>query len=137
MATRQRRETSPTPDPAGEASIDAYHRGFPPAIRARLEEIRVAIREAAPQATETISYGMPAFRQHRVLVYYAAHARHIGFYPTPSAIKAFSAQLKGYVFSKGAVQFPVEDAMPLVLIQKMVKYRVAEENERAKVAGRS
>ena len=86
----------------------------------------MTIRAAAPLAQETISYNMPAFRSEKVLVYYMAHSRHIGFYPTASPIKFFKEDLKNYNTSKGAIQFPMEKPLPLLLIKKIVKFRVKE-----------
>lgn len=113
--------------PAPPADVDAYIAGFPPATRARLEEVRRAIAECAPEATECISYGMPAFKQGRVLVYFAGYARHVGFYPTPSGMVAFASRFEGLVHSKGAVQFPLDAAMPLDLVREITRFRLAEE----------
>jgi uncharacterized protein YdhG (YjbR/CyaY superfamily) len=97
-----------------------------------LKQLRHTIRQAAPMATETISYGMPAFRQKKVLVYYAVHREHIGFYPSPSPIVHFKQELKKYKTSKGAIQFPIDRTLPWALIKKMVKFRVAENNNNPK-----
>jgi uncharacterized protein YdhG (YjbR/CyaY superfamily) len=84
------------------------------------------IKESAPEAQEKISYGMPAFHQNGSLVWFAAHKRHIGFYPTGSGIEAFQEELAGYKVSKGTLQFPLDQPMPYDLIRKIVKYRVEE-----------
>lgn len=107
--------------------IGEYHASQPAAIREKLEKLRQAIKQAAPMATETISYGMPAFRQNKVLVYYAINKAHIGFYPTPEPIVHFEKELKKYNTSKGAILFPVDKPLPLTLIKKIVKFRVNEE----------
>jgi len=107
--------------------IDAYHAAFPLPVRKRLAQLRQAIRQAAPQATETISYGMPSFRQNKVLVYYAANKAHIGFYPTPGPIVLFKKELTPYQTSTGAIQFPFDKPLPLPLIKKLVKFRVEED----------
>jgi uncharacterized protein YdhG (YjbR/CyaY superfamily) len=107
-------------------TIDAYIRSCPASIRGALRDLRAAIRRAAPDATERISYRMPTFHQNGNLVHFAAFEHHIGFYPTPSAIVAFREQLRAYHTSKGAVQFPVGKPLPLALVQKIVKFRVAE-----------
>jgi uncharacterized protein YdhG (YjbR/CyaY superfamily) len=107
-------------------SIDDYHAMQPLPFREKLEKLRLAIQQAAPGATETISYGMPAFRQNKVLVYYALHKEHIGFYPTPGPIAHFNKELEKYKTSKGAVQFPLDKPLPLPLIRKMVRYRIEE-----------
>jgi uncharacterized protein YdhG (YjbR/CyaY superfamily) len=112
-------------------SIDEYHSEYPEAIQVKLEQLRKAIKQAAPKATETISYGMPAFKQNKVLVYYAAYKSHIGFYPTPNAIVAFKAELTKYKTSKGAIQFPINEPLPLALIKKIVKFRLEEDMQAA------
>jgi uncharacterized protein YdhG (YjbR/CyaY superfamily) len=83
-----------------------------------------------------MSYGMPAFKQNRVLVYFAAHKKHIGFYPTASGINAFRAELSQYKQSKGAVQFPIDEPVPIELVKKMVKFRLKEDMAKAKRKGR-
>lgn len=108
-------------------SIDEYIDPFPAEIAAKLVQMRRAIRQAAPKATEVISYGMPAFKQNRVLVYFAAAKKHLGFYPTSGPIEIFKKDLKSYNTSKGAVQFPLEKALPIALIKKIVRYRQAED----------
>ncbi len=107
-------------------SIDEYIDSFPADIQKKLKEMRKLIREAAPGAEERISYQMPAFFLNGVLVYFAAHARHIGFYPTSTGITVFKKELSGYVHSKGAVQFPLDDPLPRELIGKIVRHRIAE-----------
>lgn len=95
-------------------------------IQVLLGEMREIIRKAAPKAVETISYNMPAFKQGKILVYYAANKSHIGFYPTPQPIKVFADELKKYKTSKGAIQFPIDEKLPAVLIRKIVRFRVGE-----------
>jgi uncharacterized protein YdhG (YjbR/CyaY superfamily) len=107
--------------------VDRYISEYPDGIRKKLEEIRAAIKSAAPEATEKISYGMPTLTLNGNLVHFAACKGHIGFYPTPSAIVQFATELASYRTSKGAVQFPIEDPLPLDLIKKMVLFRVAEQ----------
>ncbi len=109
------------------SDIDEYHASQPAVIREKLEQLRQAIRKAAPMATETISYGMPAFRQNKILVYYALNKEHIGFYPTPNPIVHFKKELEKYSTSKGAIQFPVGEPLPLTLIKKIVKFRLDED----------
>jgi uncharacterized protein YdhG (YjbR/CyaY superfamily) len=91
-----------------------------------MEKMRKAIKEEAPQATEAISYQMPTFKLNGNLVHFAAYKKHIGFYPTPSAIEAFREKLSSYKTSKGAIQFPIDKSLPIDLIKDMVKYRVKE-----------
>ncbi|MBO9728436.1 MAG: DUF1801 domain-containing protein [Chitinophaga sp.] len=109
-------------------TVDEYIAGFPPDIQQVLEEVRNTVKKAAPQATEGIGYGMPAYKQNGPLVYFAAYPHHIGFYPIPSGMETFKAELSKYKTGKGSVQFPLDQPMPLALITKMVKFR-AKEND--------
>ncbi len=110
---------------------DTYISLQPAAMQPLLQQMRTIIRAAAPQAEETISYGMPALRYcGRILVYYAAAKKHIGFYPTPSGITAFAAEKQEYVHAKGSVQFPTGQPLPDDLITRIVQFRV-QENEAA------
>lgn len=113
--------------PEKPANIDAYIDRYEKEVRERLKELRAAIHEAAPEAEEVISYGMPAFRQGKVLVYFAVFKNHVGFYPTPSGIKHFEKQLEGIPFSKGAIQFSHDKPLPLHLVKRVVAFRVKEE----------
>jgi uncharacterized protein YdhG (YjbR/CyaY superfamily) len=106
--------------------IDEYHAAFPE-VSEKLDALRRMIGEAAPTATETISYNMPAFRQHGVLVYYAAYQNHIGFYPTSRPIEVFRDALSEYKTSKGAIQFPLTKPIPEALVKKIVAFRVSED----------
>jgi uncharacterized protein YdhG (YjbR/CyaY superfamily) len=110
-------------------TIDEYHSLHTQVID-QMETLRHAIRSAAPNAEETISYNMPAFRQHGILVYYAAYKHHIGFYPTGSPIRVFEDELSDYKTSKGAIQFPIDKPIPKALVMKIVKYRVTEDIEK-------
>lgn len=114
-------------------TVDQYIGDFPKPVQALLQEMRNAIRSAAPKAEEMIAYNMPAFRLNGPLVYYAANKAHIGFYPMPSAIRAFSEELESYVTSKGAIQFPLDRKLPLALVKKMVRFRVKENEEKKKL----
>jgi len=102
-----------------------------------LNALRTSIRSAAPDATEKMSYQMPTFYLNGNLVHFAAYRKHIGFYPTPSAIFAFRDELKPYKTSKGAVQFPIDKPLPLDLISRIVSFRVEENVRSAKEAKRS
>jgi len=118
---------------AKPANTDAYILSFPPDVQSRLQQMRAAIKEAAPEATELISYSMPAFKIYGLmLVWYGAHTNHIGLYPRASAIEAFAGQLTAYQHAKGSVQLPFNEPMPVDLIKAMVKFRV-EENVRKKM----
>ena len=108
------------------ASIDEYIAAFPPEVRAKLERIRAAIREAAPEAKERMAYRMPAFSQDGDLAFFAAFKAHIGFYPLPAAMEAFRERLAPYKTAKGSVQFPLDRPLPVDLIRRIVEFRVRE-----------
>lgn len=107
-------------------SVDAYISSFPKDIQLILEEIRAAIKAAAPSAEEVISYGLPAYKLHGILVYFAGHKNHIGFYATPTGHTQFANELSKYKQGKGSVQFPINEPMPLDLISRIVEFRVSE-----------
>ena len=107
-------------------SMDEYIATFPKNVQSILQEVRKAIKEAAPQAEETISYQMPAFKQKGVLVWFAAFKNHIGFFPKVSAIEAFKEKLSVYQTSKGTIQFQINEPIPFDLIKEIVKFRVKE-----------
>jgi len=109
-------------------SIDGYIASFPKNVQTVLEQIRQAIKDAAPKAEEAISYNMPAFRLNGNLVWFGAFKNHIGFYPRESAIEEFKEKLSGYEVSKvqGTVKFPLNKLIPLDLIKEMVRFRVKE-----------
>jgi uncharacterized protein YdhG (YjbR/CyaY superfamily) len=112
-------------------SLEEYLAGVPEPARSSLNKVRAAIRAAAPRgATETISYGIPAFKYNGVLMWYAAFAKHCSLFPTASVIKAFKNELKGYSISKGTIQFPTDKPLPSALVKKMVKARVAQIDEK-------
>jgi len=115
------------------ASIKEYIDAQPKEKRATLENFRKIIQKAAPAAQELISYGMPAFQQEGILVYFAAFKNHYGFFPTASPIIAFKKELLNYKTSKGAIQFPCDQPLPSKLIQAIVKFRVAQNKEKSKL----
>lgn len=112
--------------PYSSEEIDQYISNFPVNIQEKLIAIRKAIREAAPEAIEKMSYQMPTFYLNGNLVHFAGMKNHLGFYPTPSGIEAFSEPLSKYKSSKGAVQFPYDEEIPYELIKEMVRFRVIE-----------
>lgn len=112
-------------------TIDGYIAGFPEDIQTMLEQIRAAVKKAAPAAAETIKYNMPTFTLNGNLVYFAAFKNHIGFFPTPAGVQEFEEELAAYKQGKGSVQFPLDKPMPLTLITKMVKFRVEQLAEKA------
>jgi uncharacterized protein YdhG (YjbR/CyaY superfamily) len=117
-------------------SIDDYISQQAGEIQSLLQVLRETIKAAAPEATEVISYGMPAFRQNGILVYFAACKGHIGFYPTPGGISEFKRQWKDYKTSKGAVQLPFDGPLPVKLIAQVVRFRLKEDLEKAKLKRR-
>jgi uncharacterized protein YdhG (YjbR/CyaY superfamily) len=119
-------------DKAAFTSIDEYISSFPEHVQQKLTELRMLIRQMAPDAQEKISYQMPTFYLNGILVHFAAYSRHIGFYPTPSGIAAFKRELSGYKHAKGSVQFPLDESLPLELIKKIVEFRVEENRRKGK-----
>ena len=115
----------------GYNSIDEYIATFPAETQKILQALRATIKAAAPDADEKISYQMPTFALKGNLVHFAAHKNHIGFYPTPSGIEAFKQELSLYEGAKGSIRFPIEQPLPLELISEIVKFRVAENLNKA------
>ena len=113
-------------------TVAAYIQAAPTGARAKLREMRACILASAPGATESMKWGMPAYSFKRILVMYAAFTRHIGFYPTPSAVSAFAAQLSKFKTAKGSIQFPLDEPLPLALIRKITAFRVRESNSEDK-----
>jgi uncharacterized protein YdhG (YjbR/CyaY superfamily) len=108
-------------------TVDEYLAGVPQPARSTLNKIRAAIRSAVPpEATETISYGMPAFRYKGVLVWFAAFSNHCSLFPTAAMVEAFKSELRGYSTSKGTIHFPTDKPLPAALVKKLVKARVAQ-----------
>ena len=106
-------------------NIDTYMQDFPEEVVERMTALRGAIREAAPDAKEKISWGMPTFWQKVNIAHFAAFKHHIGFYPGSEAIVAFQERLRPYKTSKGAVQLPLNEPLPLKLVQDMVRFNLA------------
>jgi uncharacterized protein YdhG (YjbR/CyaY superfamily) len=112
------------------ANVDAYIATFPENVQKVLQRLRRTVRQAAPGAEETISYGMPAYRyKGRVIIYFAGYTNHIGIYATPLAHAAFQKELSAYKQGRGSVQFPHDQPMPLDLIKRMVQFRVQQQDE--------
>jgi len=112
--------------------VDGYISRYPEPVQELLGQMRRTIHEAAPEATEKISYAIPTFFLNGNLVHFAAFKNHIGFYPTGSGIAAFQKELSKYKSSKGAVQFPLGSPLPLGLVSRMVKFRVKQSREKQK-----
>ncbi|HSU54912.1 MAG TPA: DUF1801 domain-containing protein [Candidatus Dormibacteraeota bacterium] len=111
-------------------NIDEYIAGFPRDVQETLQRIRAIIRDVAPDAEEAIKYQVPTFVLHGNLVHFAGFQKHIGFYPTPSAMEAFGPKLAAYERAKGSVQFPLNKPVPFDLIRKMVEFRVKESRDK-------
>jgi uncharacterized protein YdhG (YjbR/CyaY superfamily) len=107
-------------------TVDEYISSTPTGPKEKLEGLRKAIKQVAPKAEEVISYNMPAFKLHGILVYYAAYKTHIGFYPTASPIAIFKKELEKYELAKGTVRFPLDKPLPLALIKQIVKFKMSE-----------
>ena len=131
VAARKKRRTSAkvartTKSKSSPKSVDEYIARLPEPAQTKLKQVRAAIRSAVPaETTEVISYGIPAFKQKRVLVWYAAFADHWSLFPTAAVIEQFRDELKGYTTSKGTIQFPLDKPIPTALIRELVKSRVA------------
>lgn len=108
------------------ANIDEYIAGLPEETRSILQKLRTTIAKSAPDAEETINYGIPTFKLNGNLVHFAAFKNHIGFYPTPSGIEAFKKELSVYEGAKGSIKFPLEKPLPYGLISRIVEFRVKE-----------
>jgi uncharacterized protein YdhG (YjbR/CyaY superfamily) len=113
--------------------IDEYIAGFPEDVQEILMKVRATIREAAPDAEETISYQIPTLTLQGNLVHFAGYKNHIGFYPTPSGIEKFKKELSSYKGAKGSVQFPLDKPIPYELIRDITRFRVKENLERAQL----
>ena len=111
------------------ASVGEYIEAAPKEAQKKLREMRACIRKSAPGATEGMKWGMPAFSYKRILVTFAAHKHHIGFYPTPSAVRAFAKELLNFNTARGSIQFPLEKPLPLPLIRKITAFRLRESLE--------
>ncbi|WP_018342058.1 iron chaperone [Cytophaga aurantiaca] len=114
-------------------NIDEYIASFPEETQKLLSQMRTVISKAVPKAQEVISYGMPAFKLHTVLVYFAGYKNHIGFYPTSSGIRVFKEQFTEYKSSKGAVQFPLDKPLPVKLIKEITIFRAKEDIANAEI----
>ena len=112
--------------------MDEYIGTYPKNVQDILQKLRQTIRKAAPKAEEAISYQIPTFKLNGNLVHFAAFKNHIGFYPTPSAIKAFKKELSPYKGAKGSVQFPIDKPVPYDLVREIVIFRVKENLKKKK-----
>jgi uncharacterized protein YdhG (YjbR/CyaY superfamily) len=118
-----------TPPKARPKSITEYINAAPKEAQKKLREMRACIRKSAPGAKESLKWAMPAFSYRRILVMFAAFKHHIGFYPTPSAVRAFANDLSKFATARASIQFPLEKRLPLALIRKITAFRVRESIE--------
>lgn len=123
-----------TDNPNKPADVDEYISGYPPEVRELLEKVRQAIRITAPEAVETIKYGIPTYVLHGNLVSFAGYKQHIGVYPIPAGDAAFQAELAPHRTSKSTARFPLDQPVPYDLIGRLVKFRIEE--QQAKAAGK-
>lgn len=111
-------------------TVDEYIRAFPKSVQVSLKKIREMIKKISPEAVESMGYGMPAYKLNgKPLVYFGAYEKHIGFYPTPSGTIKFKKELSKYKSGKGSAQFQLDEPIPFDLIQKIVEFRVKENNK--------
>jgi len=118
------------PSKARPKTVAEYIDSAPKEVQKKLRAMRGCIRKAAPGAKEGLKWGMPAFSYQRILVTFAAHKHHIGFYPTPPAVKAFAKDLSKFATARGSIQFPLDKPLPLPLIRRITAFRVQESLER-------
>jgi len=123
-------------DEATPQDIDEYIASFPKDTQEILEKVRTTIRQAAPDAEETIKYQIPTFTLKGNLVHFGAFKKHIGFYPTPTGTEEFKNELSVYEGAKGSIRFPLDRPIPFDLISKIVEFRVKENLERAEAKGK-
>ena len=115
----------------GASSVDEYIATADPQAKKALKDIRKTIKDAAPKAEEVISYQIPGYKYHGMLVFFAAWKNHISLYPAPWKAEDLKKEMSAYEGSKGTIKFPLDKPMPLTLIKKMVKYRIKENEVRA------
>lgn len=113
-------------------NVEEYILQFPEMVQASLRQLRKTVLTIAPQAEEKISYQMPGYKYHGMLVYFAAYKNHIGFYPSTTPLLAFKKELAVYKSAKGSVQFPMDKPLPLALIRKIVKFKLKENLQKEK-----
>jgi uncharacterized protein YdhG (YjbR/CyaY superfamily) len=121
---------APPKAPAKPKTVPEYIAAAPKEARAKLREMRKVVRAAAPRATENLKWSSPAYSYQRILVMFAAFKHHLGFFPTPSAIRAFKKELVKYKTSSATIQFPYDQPLPLALIRRITAFRVKESIEK-------
>ena len=120
------------PNQAPAKTIDAYIADFPKTVQQILQKVRATIKTAAPDAKETIKYGIPTFTLNGNLVHFGGYKEHIGFYPAPAGIAEFKKELAPYASGKGTIRFPLDKPIPFALITRIVKFRVKKNLAKAK-----
>ena len=115
------------------ADVDTYIQSFPQQTQTLLNQLRATIKQAAPNAAELISYGMPTYKHHGALIHFAGYEKHIGLYPAPAAITLFAQELSRYKTSKGAIQLPLNEPLPLDLVTRIVMFRIADDEEKYQI----
>jgi uncharacterized protein YdhG (YjbR/CyaY superfamily) len=118
-------------------TIDLYIAQFPKETQLLLEQLRFTIKKVAPKAEECINYGIPTFKLNGNLVHFAGYKNHIGFYPGAAGIASFQKEISNYKNAKGSVQFPIAEKIPFKLIEKITKFRVKQNLEKAKLKTKS
>ena len=126
VTTKQKTGNSKHPTANGKEMVNKYIGGFPAVTQVLLEKMRSTIKKAAPDAEETIGYGIPTFKLNGNLVHYAGYDHHIGFYPGAGGIANFQEEISKYKNAKGSVQFPIDKPLPLALVTKITKFRVKQ-----------
>lgn len=117
------------------ASVDAYVAGFPPDVRSVLERLRTTVRSLLPDARETISYGIPTYKRHGTVVHFAAFKAHVGLYPPVRGDAKLEKALARYANDKGNLRFPLDEPLPMPLIERVVRHQAKRDAARDK-AGR-
>ena len=116
---------------SGPESVDAYISSLPPDVQAILQRIRSIVHKVAPQAQEAIGYGMPAFRLHGMLLYFAAFRHHVGLYPPVSGDAALERAVAPYAGPKGNLRFPLDEPIPFELIERIARLRLKQDLAKA------
>ena len=111
-------------------NVDEYIKRYPAKVQSTLQKIRKTIKKAAPDAEEVISYGIPGYKYHGILIFFAAFENHISVYPAPRSSKLFKKELEAYKGGKGTVQFPISKPIPFDLITRITNFRVKENEEK-------
>ena len=113
------------------ATVDEYIKRCPPGMQPILQKLRRTIKATAPKAEEVISYAIPGYKYHGMLIFFAAFKNHISVYPAPRGNDAFKKELSAYKGGKGTIQFPLEEPIPFDLVIRIIKFRMKENEERA------